>query len=59
VILTFDLLKLSHHSKSWLPLMESMNFTQLVKCPTRTTEYSSTLIDPVFTNIPGNIIELR
>ena len=41
-----------------LQLMESMNFTQLVQCPTRTTEYSSTLIDHVFTNIPGNIIEL-
>ena len=58
----FDLLKLCHNSKSLLQLMESMNFTQLVKCPTikcptRITEYSSTLIDHVFTNIPGNIIE--
>jgi len=34
----FDLPKLCHTSKSWLQLMESMNFTQLVKCPTRTTE---------------------
>ena len=60
----FDLLKLCHNSKSLLQLMESMNFTQLVKCPTikcptRIIEYSSTLIDHVFTNIPGNIIELN
>ena len=55
----FDLLKLCHNSKSWLQLMESMNFTQLVKCPTRTTACSSTLIDHVFTNISGNIIEIN
>ena len=53
----FDLLKLCHNSKSLLQLMESMNFTQLVKCPTRITKYLSTLIDHIFTNIPGNIIE--
>ena len=46
----FDLLKLCHNSKSGLQLMESMNFTQLVK---------SALIDHVFTNIPGNIIEIN
>jgi len=31
----FDGIKLSYNSKSWLQLMESMNFTQLVQCPTR------------------------
>ena len=55
----FDLLKLSHNSNSWLQLVESMNFTQLVKCPTRTTACSSTLIYHVFTNISGNIIEIN
>jgi len=46
----FDLLKVCHNSKSGLQLIESMNFTQLVK---------SALIDHVFTNIPGNIIEIN
>ena len=55
----FDLLKLNHNSNSWLQLMESMNFTQLVKCPTRTTACSSTLIDHVFTDIPGIIIGIN
>ena len=32
----FDGIELCHYSKSWLQLMESMNFTQLVQCPTRT-----------------------
>ena len=39
--------------------MESLNFTQRVKYPTRIIDNSSTLIDHVFTNIPGNIIELN
>ena len=55
----FDLLKLCHYSKSWLQLIESTNFTQLVLCPTRITDTSSTLIDHVFTDIPGNIIEIN
>ena len=55
----FDLLKLCLNSKSWLQLIESTNFTQLVKCPTRIIDTSSTLIDHVFTNIPGNIIEIK
>ena len=55
----FDLLKLCHNSKSGLQLMESTNFTQLVKCPTRIIDTSSTLIYHVFTDIPGNIIEIN
>jgi len=55
----FDLLKLCHNSKSGLQLIELMNLTQLVKCPTRITDTSSTLIDHVFTHIPGNIIEIN
>jgi len=39
--------------------MESLNFTQHLKYPTRIIDNSSTLIDHVFTNIPGNIIELN
>ena len=42
-----------------MQLIESLNFTQRVKYPTRIIDNSSTLIDHVFTNIPGNIIELN
>jgi len=58
IFLTLIYLNYVYNSNSWLQLKESMKFTQLVKCPTRTTEYSLTLID-VFTNIPGNIIEIN
>ena len=59
IFLTLIYLNYVYNSNSWLQLMESMNFTQLVKCPTRTTACSSTLIDHVFTNIPGTIIEIN
>ena len=55
----FDLLKSCLYSKSWLQLMESMNFTQLVKFPTRITDRTTTLIDHVFTNKPEHIIEIN
>ena len=51
----FDLLKTDNYSKSWLELMESMNFAQLVKDPTRVTSNSATMIDHAFSNIPLNI----
>ena len=51
----FDLLKTDNYSKSWLELMESMTFAQLVKDPTRVTFNSATLIDHAFSNIPLNI----
>ena len=40
----FDLFKLCQNLKSWLQLMESLNFTQCVKYPTIITDNSSTLI---------------
>ena len=51
----FDLLKIDSPSKSWLDLMESVNFKQLVKDPTRVTLNSATLIDHAFSNTPQNM----
>ena len=39
--------------------MDSLNFTQLVKGPTRITDRTATLIDHVFTNKPENITEIN
>ena len=50
-----DLQKGDTSSKSWLGLMESVNFSQLVKDSTRVTEMSATLIDHAFVNTPQNI----
>ena len=35
--------------------MASFNFSQLVDKPTRISQYSSTLIDHIFSNAPNNI----
>ena len=51
----YDILKSDNYSKSWLELMESMNFNQLVNDPTRVTSNSATLIDHVFSNTPLDI----
>ena len=51
----YDILKSDNYSKSWLELMDSMNFDQLVNDHTRVTSNSATLIDHVFSNIPLNI----
>jgi exonuclease III len=51
----FDLLNVGTGSKAWIQMMESANFTQLVKDPTRKTTVSATLIDHAFTNYPHNI----
>ena len=50
-----DLQKADNSSKSWLGLMESVSFSQLVKNSTRVTQFSATLIDHAFSNTPQNI----
>jgi hypothetical protein len=50
----YDILKHDNCSKSWLDLMQSVNFSQLVESPTRLTLSFATLIDHAFSNIPQN-----
>ena len=45
-------------SKQWIRLTDSLNLTQLVKKPTRVTATSETLIDHVYSNTQGNIIDV-
>lgn len=54
----FDLLKQDHNSNTWISLLDSVDFTQLVCQPTRVTQTTSTLIDHAFTNTPNNISEV-
>ena len=54
----FDIQSDSFQSKAWFDLMLSINFTQLVKDPTRITPTSATLIDHVFSNNPENIVNV-
>jgi exonuclease III len=51
----FDLINLDSSSKSWLEVMESVRFSQLVQTPTRVTKTSTTLIDHAFSNTPSNV----
>ena len=55
----FDLSRPVGSSKSWIDLMHSFNFSQLVTIPTRVSCHSSTLIDHVYTNRPQNINNVR
>ena len=55
----FDICKTSGNSKTWIDLMSSFNFTQLVNNPTRISIQSKTLIDHVFTNMPQNVIDIN
>ena len=54
----FNLLNETGSSKQWLHLTDSLNLTQLVKKPTRVTATSETLIDHVYSNTQGNIIDV-
>ena len=45
--------------KYWSDALEVFNFTQVVSCPTRVTENSSTLIDHIYTNMPEYITEVN
>ena len=51
----FDLLSDKSTTKAWLDTMQSYNFTQFIKCPTRISSSSETLIDHLFSNKPNNI----
>ena len=48
----YDLLTDTPQSKAWLDMMESVDFTQLVKSPTRISPVSAILIDHAFSNCP-------
>ena len=55
----FDILNDNSQSKNWIETMDSTNFTQLVKDPTRITNVSATLIDHAFSNVPDNIVNIH
>ena len=44
-------------TSKWLNLIQLFDLTQIVTEPTRITQTSATLIDHVYTNSPGNIVE--
>ena len=44
-------------SNKWLNLIQFFDFTQLVTSPTRDTQFSSTIINHVYTSNPENITE--
>ncbi|MCU7801396.1 MAG: hypothetical protein KZQ70_15025, partial [gamma proteobacterium symbiont of Lucinoma myriamae] len=56
--LNFNLLNENSIPTSWLRMINSLNFEQLINKPTRVTSISETLIDHVYTNAPENITEI-
>ena len=53
----FNLLQSNTQSKTWVRTISSLHLNQIIDQPTRVTDTSETLIDHVYTNVPGNIIE--
>lgn len=47
---------LDHSSRVLMDTAELYNLTQLINEPTRVTEFSSTLIDHIFTNTPDKVV---
>ena len=54
--LNFNLLQ-DNSSKSWTRTFNSLHLKQIIDQPTRVTDTSETLIDHVYTNVPGNLTE--
>ena len=52
-----NLLSVETQSQTWSHSLETFDFSQLVKEPTRVTAHSATLIDHVYTNQPNKITE--
>ena len=55
--LNFNLLQDNSNSKSWTRTFNSLHLKQIIDQPTRVTDTSETLIDHVYTDVPGNITE--
>ena len=53
-----DLLK-TNQTRDWVNSMTALGFTQLVNCPTRVTNSTSTLIDHIYTTNEENISDAR
>ena len=45
-----DLLKSNQAAADWMNSMTSLGFTQLINCPTRVTETTSTLTDHIYSS---------
>ena len=54
-----DLLKSNQATADWMNSMTSLSFTQLINCPTRVTETTSTLIDHIYSSNEENISSAR
>ena len=52
-----NLLEAEGKNKRWMNMVTSFSLNQLISCPTRVTDTSSTLIDHVYSNNPSNIAE--
>ena len=55
----FNINLMKEPPKCWSNALEMFNLTQVVSCPTRVTENTSSLIDHVYTNMPENITEIK
>jgi hypothetical protein len=51
----FNIDSLNPINKSWLKAMKDKNLTQLIKCPTRISQTSSSCIDHIYSNKTENI----